>query len=84
MRAHDPLLPKFAGQASEVAGTRVLCPGIEHLVRRVKERTMPANFTAKDVVDHLDRCIIENPLWHFMELQHPYIYCKLASHALRR
>src|SRR5262245_9472715 len=35
---------------------------------------MPASFTAKDVVDHLDCCIIENPLWHFMELQHPYIY----------
>jgi len=35
---------------------------------------MPASFTAKDVVDYLDRCIIENPLWSFMNLQHPYDY----------
>ncbi|HET9688275.1 MAG TPA: hypothetical protein VFP79_13985, partial [Pseudolabrys sp.] len=35
---------------------------------------MPANFTAKDLVDYLDRCVIKNPLWSFMNLQHPYIY----------
>jgi hypothetical protein len=35
---------------------------------------MPASFSAKDVVDYLDRCIIENPLWSFMDLQHPYTY----------
>src|SRR5262245_12875471 len=35
---------------------------------------MPASFTAKEVVDYLDRCVIENPLWSFMDLQHPYIY----------
>src|SRR5262245_26320333 len=35
---------------------------------------MPASFTAKEVVDYLDRCILENPLWSFMELEHPYSY----------
>jgi len=35
---------------------------------------MPANFTAKDVIDYLDRCIIEKPLLFFMDLQHSYTY----------
>ncbi len=35
---------------------------------------MPARFTAKDVVDHLDNCIIDEPCCFFMNLQHGYFY----------
>ena len=35
---------------------------------------MPARFTAKDVVDHLDKCIIDEPYCFFMHLQHGYFY----------
>jgi hypothetical protein len=35
---------------------------------------MPARFTAKDVVDDLDNCIIDEPYCFFMDLQHGYFY----------
>ena len=35
---------------------------------------MPARFTAKDVVDYLDNCIIDEPYCFFMDLQHGYFY----------
>jgi hypothetical protein len=35
---------------------------------------MPARFTAKNVVDYLDNCIIDEPYCFFMDLQHGYFY----------
>jgi hypothetical protein len=33
-----------------------------------------ASFTAQDVIGFLDRCIIDNPCWFFMDLEHGYFY----------
>jgi hypothetical protein len=35
---------------------------------------MAAQFTAKDVVDELDSCVIDNPYCFFMDLQHGYFH----------
>lgn len=35
---------------------------------------MAARFTAKDVVDDLDKCIIDEPYCFFMNLEHGYFY----------
>jgi hypothetical protein len=35
---------------------------------------MPERFTAKDVVDQLDNCIMDEPYWFFMDLQNGYFY----------
>jgi uncharacterized protein DUF7003 len=35
---------------------------------------MPARFSAKDVVDCLDKCIIDEPYCFFMDLQHGYFH----------
>jgi hypothetical protein len=33
-----------------------------------------AGFTADDVLSFLERCLLENPLWSFVNLEHPYVY----------
>jgi len=43
-----------------------------------KKETMPTPFTAKDVVDYLDQCIIDEPYCFFMDLQHGY-FCTANS-----
>lgn len=35
---------------------------------------MTGTFTADDVVGFLDRYMIENPTWQFVDLEHPYVY----------
>jgi hypothetical protein len=35
---------------------------------------MATEFTANDVLAFLDRCLMENPTWSFIDLEHPYVY----------
>ena len=35
---------------------------------------MATRFTAADVLEFLDRCLADNPLWTFVDLTHPYVY----------
>lgn len=35
---------------------------------------MSRSYTTKDILNHLDDCVMENPLWTFMDLEHGYFY----------
>src|ERR1044072_9926057 len=35
---------------------------------------MAGTFTAADVIRFLDRCLLDNPIWAFVDLGHPYVY----------
>ena len=35
---------------------------------------MKGTFTAADVIGFLDRCLMQNPIWFFIDLGHPYVY----------
>jgi hypothetical protein len=35
---------------------------------------MAGAFTANDVLRFMDRCLMENQIWFFIDLEHPYVY----------